>query len=268
MFCVKYDFWKVDPTFTAAVAHTRCACRHWVCCSQAHPLAPFYIIFTLNSVYRFLSKLHPSTKCFWSFFFFFPPFLCLPNLEDCDATSSHACFFFCVEQEKKDYIHYKLFIVFKKRCLIELPCMLDMYGFFFFTVLEDVLLVGWLTPAWHSYFIYGLPHFFGTAAKKWQDFPTYPPHHHHHHHHPHPHPSPLVIYTSSFQLCWSAPPSAVIRLQWMRLCIPDGSWSAGILHGARGETEKKTPLLKETTDPPLFLPLEVFSLLLQAYIVI
>lgn len=28
VFCVKYDFWKVDPTFTAAVAHTRCACRH------------------------------------------------------------------------------------------------------------------------------------------------------------------------------------------------------------------------------------------------
>lgn len=45
-----------------------------------------------------------------------------------DATSSHAFACYCVEQQKTMFItNYSLFL---KRCVIELPCMLDMYGFF------------------------------------------------------------------------------------------------------------------------------------------
>lgn len=130
-----------------------------------------------------------------------------------DATSSHAFACYCVEQQKTLFItNYSLFL---KRCVIELPCMLDMYGFFsfFLSVLEDVL---FLSDDSSMAFILHLwpPHFFGTATKKWQDFP------------------PLVIYTSAFQLRWSAPPSAVIRLQWMRYAFlmeadRRGSWCEG-----------------------------------------
>lgn len=71
-----------------------------------------------------------------------------------------------------------------------------------------------MTPAWHSYFIYGLLTFLGLQQKS--DRTSHP----------------FVICTSAFQLCWSAPPSAVIRLQAMRCALPmevdpRGSWCEG-----------------------------------------
>lgn len=176
---------------------------------------PIFHHLAFNSVYRSLSNLHPSTICFWSFYFFFVCQTWRIASLPFDATSSHAFACYCVEQQKTIFItNYSLFL---KRCVIELPCMLDMYGFsflfFFLSVLEDVL---FLSDDSSMAFILHLwpPHFFGTATKKWQDFP------------------PPEIYTSAFQLRWGAPPPAVIRLQWMRsafLMEADrrGSWCGG-----------------------------------------
>lgn len=102
-------------------------------------------------MYRSLSKL--QTGYFFMFYFY------LPNLENRKpAIWRHliSCVCFSVEQRKWLYFHHKLYIVLKKFA-IELPCMLDMYGFIFFIfVLEDVpfsppfFIFGRMTPACHS----------------------------------------------------------------------------------------------------------------------
>lgn len=138
-------------------------------------------------------------------------FFGLPNLEDLpfDATSSHAFACYCIEQQQT--IPIKNCSLFWKRCVIELPCMLDMYGFFSLLCLKMSFLSDDSSMA--SILHLWPPHFFGTATKKCQDFP------------------PLDIHTCAFQLCWSAPPSAVIRLQWMPYALMEvdlrGSWCEG-----------------------------------------
>lgn len=91
----------------------KCACQHWAEASEVHQpaLIYFFIVssfYLFNSVYRFLSNLHPLTICFWSLFllyFFF--FFCLPDLEDLracpfDATSSHfACYCYWATRKKR-----------------------------------------------------------------------------------------------------------------------------------------------------------------------
>lgn len=137
--------------------------------SEVHQLALFFHHFTFDSVYRFLSNLHPSTVCFWSFFFLLFIFVCqswrIASLPF-DATSSHAFACYCVEQQKTVLItNYPLFL---KRCVIELPCMLDMYGFFFFFFFLLCLKMSFLSDDSSMAFILHLwpPHFFGTATKK------------------------------------------------------------------------------------------------------
>lgn len=167
-------------------------------------------------MYRFLSNLHPSTIWFWSFFL---SFFCLPNSEDlraCRLTPPHLMRLLVIVLSNKRRCSLQTIHYFLKRCVIELPCMLDMYGFFccFFSLCAWRCPFCRMTPAWHSYFIYELLTFLGQQQKSDKT------------------PPPLVIYTSAFQLCWSAPPSAVIRMQWMRFAFlmevdRRGSWCEG-----------------------------------------
>lgn len=173
-------------------------------------------------------------QCIDVFFFTFSFFVCQTWRIASLPVWRHpiSCLLLC--WATKDCIHHNLFIVFLKRCVIELPCMLDMYGFFFFlSVLEDVLFVGWLQHGIHTSFFYRPPHFFGTATKKCQDFPT-----------------PCNLYKCISAGVGSAPPpSAVIGLQWVRCafllgkCCRRGSWCEG------EKKKKKTSLTKEITKP-------------------
>lgn len=152
--------------------------------------------FAFNSVYRYLSKSASINNMFWSFPF---PF-CLPNLEDCELAIfrhliSCVCLLLC--WATKDNIILKQYSLFLKKeiCYRIALHAGHVWFYFLFFVLEDVLLsddssMAFILHLWPH-------HFFGTATKKWQDLP------------------PLAICTSAFQLCWSAPPLAVIRLQWM-----------------------------------------------------
>lgn len=235
MFWVKYDFLKVDATFTAAVGYTKCACKHY---------KPFFIIlFWIQCTDSCQNCIHRQ----YVFFFFLPFFLSakLGGLRACRLTPPHLMLVFVLSNKKTKFItNYSLFL---KRCLIELPCMLDMYGFFFFfSVLEDV---GWLQHGIHTSFM--ASSLFWDSNKKVTGLPPTLPS---------PPPPLLVMYTSPFQLCWSAPPSAVIRLQWMRFAFlmevgRRGSWCEG--------GQKR--LHYEGNHPSLSWKL---SLLLKAYIVI
>lgn len=220
---------------------TKCACMHQVLSSSTWP---FFIIFPLNSVYRFLSNLHPSTICFWSFLLLCPFFVCqtwrtasLPF----DATSSHAFACYCVEQ-RKDLIHHKLFIVFTEICYWTVPACWTCMVFFFFSSFS---FCAWrcpfcrMTPAWHSYFIYGLLTFLRQQQKS--DRTSHLPH--------------TLSTVRAFQLCWSAPPSAVIRLQWVR--------NAFLLEVDQRRDRKKKDFTEINKNPFL-----EANLLLKAYIVI
>lgn len=119
---------------------------------------PFFITFLWIQCTN-NSKLHPSTVFFGLFFFFS---FCLPNLEDCEPAVwrhliSCVCLLLC--WATKDYIHYKLFVVFKRdvNCPACWTCMV------FFLCLKMSFCR--MTPAWHSYFIYGLITFLGQQQK-------------------------------------------------------------------------------------------------------
>lgn len=123
-----------------------------------------YTLWSSSTLIIFLSvqsvQLHPS-KCV--FFFLF---VC-QSLEEpvvSPATSSHtfAClflflFFLCVfEQQKTLMIDYW--------CVTDVqtvPCMLDMYGSFLCLKMSFCR----MTPAWYSFFIYGLFTFLGQRQK-------------------------------------------------------------------------------------------------------
>lgn len=164
----------------------------------------------------------PSTICFWpSLFFFFLPFFFwsakLGGLRACRLTPPHLMRLLVIVLSNKRLYSLKLFIVFKEMCYWTALHAGHVWFFFF---------CAWrcpfcrMTPAWHSYFIYGLLTFLGQQQKS--DRTSHP----------------LDIYTCAFQLCWSAPPSAVIRLQWMRYALMEvarrGSW-------CEGEKKRKSP---------------------------
>lgn len=130
-----FDIWKLIQLYAAV----------YQVCMQALSILlwssstwPFFIILLLiqctDSYQKCIHRQYvfPFFSFFLLFLFFnFYFFVCqtwrIASLPF-DATSSHAFACYCVEQQKT--IHYKLFIVLK-RCVIELPCMLDMYGFSF-----------------------------------------------------------------------------------------------------------------------------------------
>lgn len=130
-----FDIWKLIQLYAAV----------YQVCMQALSILlwssstwPFFIILVLIQCTDSYQKCIHRQYVF-SFFFFLSPFFlfyffCLPNLEDCKPAVwrhliSCVCLLLC--GATKDCIHYKLFIVLK-RCVIELPCMLDMYGFSFY----------------------------------------------------------------------------------------------------------------------------------------
>lgn len=131
----------------AAVDYTKCACKHQVYSSEVHQLALFSSFYVEFSV-QILVKTASIDNMFLVFFFYLFFFLSakLGGLRACRLTPPHLMRFacYCVEQQQTIFItNYSLFL---QRCVIELPCMLDMYGFCFlffsFSVLEDVLFVG------------------------------------------------------------------------------------------------------------------------------
>lgn len=70
---------------------------------------------------------------------------------------------------------------------------------------------------------------------------------------PHTSPRPIChVYQCNFNRVEVAPPSAVIRMQWVPFCIPDGSWSAGILVRRGGGGEKRDCTAQENLQPPLW----------------
>lgn len=184
---------------------------------------PFFHHFTFNLVYRFLSKLHPSTIYFWSFTLF-----CLPNLEDCEPAVwrhliSCVCLLLC--WATKDYIHYKLFIVFKEMCYwtgLHAGHVWFLFFSFWCPFLSDDSSMAFI------YFIYGLT-FLGQQQKS--DRTSQPP---------------CNLYKLHFSCVEVHHLRLSLGLQWMRLCIPAGSWSAGIL--VRGR-KKKSSLLRKSWVP-------------------
>lgn len=131
-----FDIWKLIQLYAAV----------YQVCMQALSILlwssstwPFFIILLLiqctDSYQKCIHRQYvfPFFFLSFSFFIFYFLFFCLPNLEDCEPAVwrhliSCVCLLLC--GATKDCIHYKLFIVLK-RCVIELPCMLDMYGFSF-----------------------------------------------------------------------------------------------------------------------------------------
>lgn len=91
-----------------------------------------------------------------------------------DATSSHAFACYCVEQ-RKDFSSQTIHC-FYRDVLLNCTCMLDMYGFFFFFFFLCLKMSCFLSDSSMAFILHlWPPHFFGTATKKWQDFPTHPP---------------------------------------------------------------------------------------------
>lgn len=221
----------------------KCACRHSLYSCEVHQLFfSFIILLLIQCTDSCQTCIH--RQCLFGLFLIFC-FLSakLGGLRACrfDATSSHALLL-CWATKKKDYIAYSLQTLFLKRdVLLNWPCMLDMYGSCFFFLL---LFCAWrcpfcrMTPAWHSFFILRPSSLFWDSDKKVTGLLTHPPTYP-------PTPPASVTYTSAFQLCWSAPPSAVIRLQRMRKMHScwkfdrRGSWCKE--GGKRGKEKKTSP---------------------------
>lgn len=135
--------------------------------SSTCPFSSFYFEFSVQipvktaSIDNMFLVLLPF---FFSFFFFVCQTWRSASLPF-DATSSHAFACYCVEQQ--DYIHYKLFIVFKEMCYW--TALHAGHVWFFFLCLK----MSFLSDDSSMAFILHLwpPHFFGKATKKWQDFP-------------------------------------------------------------------------------------------------
>lgn len=200
-----FFFWKLIQLYAAV--YEVCMQALSILLSWSSSTCPFFIILLLTQCTDSCQNCIHRQYVFGLFFLSFFLSAKLGGLRACrfDATSSHAfCLLLC--WATTDCIHYKLFIVFKEMCYW--TALHAGHVWFFFSVLEDVLFVGWLQHGIHTSFM--ASSLFWDKQQK-SDRTSHP----------------LVIYSSAFQLCWSAPPSAVIRLQWMRY-IPGGSWSAGI----------------------------------------
>lgn len=152
------------------------AAVYWVCMPALSILwssstCPFFIILLWIQCTK-LSELHPSTICFWSFFFFYISFffVCqtwrIASLPF-DATSSHCLFF--VLSNKRLY-SLQTIIVFKEMSYWTSLHAGHVWFFFSFCAwrfLSDDSSMAFILHLWP-------PHFFGTATKKWQDFPPTP----------------------------------------------------------------------------------------------
>lgn len=153
-------------------------------------------------------------------------------------------------------VHF-LFFCFLKKCVIGLSCMLDMQGFFlsfflFFMCLRLFCLLflsGKLQHGIHTPFM-NCSLFWGRQQKSDEPSPQVCTNRR-----PHTSPRPIChVYQCNFNRVEVAPPSAVIRMQWVPFCIPDGSWSAGIL--VRRGGEKRDCTAQENLQPS---PLKLLS---------
>lgn len=162
----------------AAVDYTKCACKHQVYSSEVHQLAlfsSFYVEFSVQILVKTASIDNMFLVFFFNLFFFFVCQTWRIASLSFDATSSHAfCLLLC--WATTDYIHYKLFIVFTEMCYwtaLHAGHVWFLFFVFFF------LFCAWrcpfcrMTPAWHSYFIYGLLTFLGQQQKS--DRTSHPP---------------------------------------------------------------------------------------------
>lgn len=150
----------------------QCAkCARQPCSSEVHQLALFCHHFTFNSVYRFLSNLHPSTVCFWSFYFFFLSAK-LGGLRACRLTPPHLMRLLVIVLSNKDFIHYKLFIVFKEMCYWTALHAGHVWFFFFlsFCAWRCPFFVGWLQHGIHTSFM--ASSLFWDSNKKVTGLPT------------------------------------------------------------------------------------------------
>lgn len=151
--------------------YTECACKHKVYSCEVHQLGPFFHHFTLNSVYRFLSNLHPSTICFGSFylFFFFFFFLSakLGGLRACRLTPPHLMRLLVIVLSNIRLYSLQTIHCFSRDVLLNCPacwtCTVFFLLFFFLCLkmsfLSDDSSMAFILHFWP-------PHFFGTATKK------------------------------------------------------------------------------------------------------
>lgn len=165
----------------AAVDYTKCACKHQVYSSEVHQLAlfsSFYVEFSVQILVKTASIDNMFLVFFFNLFFFFVCQTWRIASLSFDATSSHAfCLLLC--WATTDYIHYKLFIVFTEMCYWTAlhaghVWFLFFFVFFSFSVLEDVLFVGWLQHGIHTSFM--ASSLFWDSNKKVTGLPTPPPH--------------------------------------------------------------------------------------------
>lgn len=188
--------------------------------SSTCPFSSFYFQFSVQ-----IPKTASIDNMFLVFFFYLSFFwpAKLGGLRACRLTPPHLIRLLVIVLSNKRLYPLKTVHCFERDVLLNCPaCWTCMVVFFLclkMSFLSDDSSMAFILHLWP-------PHFFGTATKKWQDFP------------------PLDIYTSAFQLCWSAPPSAVIWLQWMRYALMEvdrrGSWCEG---------ERKVFTIKEITSP-------------------
>lgn len=144
--------------------------------SSTWPL--FFHHFTLNSVYRFLSNLHPSTICFGSFclfFFFFFLSAKLGGLRACRLTPPHLMrLLVIVLSNIRLYSLQTIHCFFQEMCYWTALHAGHVRFFFlllfFLSVLEDVLFVGWLQHGIHTSFM--ASSLFWDSNKKVTGLPT------------------------------------------------------------------------------------------------
>lgn len=144
--------------------YRKCACQ--AICSPATSLkfnVPFFIILTLIQCTDSCQTCIHRQYVFGHFYLFF----CLPNLEDCEpAVWRHliSCLCLLLCWATKDYIHYKLLVVFEEMCYWT-ALHAGHVWFFFFSLCAWRCPFCRMTPAWHSYFIYELLTFLGQQQK-------------------------------------------------------------------------------------------------------
>lgn len=152
-------------------------------------------------------------------------------------------------------VHF-LFFVFWRHVLLDCPacwtCKVSFFIFLFFMCLRLFCLLflsGKLQHGIHTPFM-NCSLFWGRQQKSDEPSPQVSTNRR-----PHTSPRPIChVYQCNFNRVEVAPPSAVIRMQWVPFCIPDGSWSAGILvrRGGCVCAKKETAQLKKISSPPLW----------------
>lgn len=165
----------------AAVDYTKCACKHQVYSSEVHQLALFSSFYVEFSV-QILVKTASIDNMFLVFFFYLFFFFCLPNLEDCEPVVWRhliSCVLLVIVLSNNRLYSLQTIHCFYRDVLLNCPacwtCMVFVFCFFFsFSVLEDVLFVGWLQHGIHTSFM--ASSLFWDSNKKVTGLPTPPPH--------------------------------------------------------------------------------------------